>query len=87
MIYTGLFASALAPGLWNHALAVIGAERVAVFMNLTPLFTGLLAVVLLGEALHGYHAIGGGLILVGIAVVQGLLPLSRRAIRGAGLRG
>ncbi|MBG7066042.1 DMT family transporter [Pseudomonas aeruginosa] len=87
VIYAGLFASALAPGLWTHALAVIGAERGAVFMNLTPLFTGLLAVVRLGEALHGYHAIGGGLILVGIAVVQGLLPLSRRAIRGAGLRG
>lgn len=81
VVYAGLFASALAPGLWNHALGEIGAERIAVFMNLTPLFTGLLAVVLLGEELHGYHAIGGGLILFGIAVVQGLVPMPRRGTR------
>ncbi|EMV9185752.1 EamA family transporter [Escherichia coli] len=79
--YAGLFASALAPGLWNHALGEIGAEKIAVFMNLTPLFTGLLAVLLLGEELHGYHAIGGGLILLGIAVVQGLVPMSRSGTR------
>jgi drug/metabolite transporter (DMT)-like permease len=45
------------------------------------LFTGLLAVLLLGEELHGYHAIGGGLILFGIAVVQGLVPMSRSGTR------
>lgn len=85
--YAGLFASALAPGLWNHALEVVGAERIAVFMNLTPLFTGLLAVLLLGEELHSYHAMGGGLILFGIAVVQGLVPMLRRGARATdGLR-
>ncbi|EOE0842286.1 EamA family transporter [Pseudomonas sp. NPDC077186] len=68
VVYVCLFASAQAPGLWNHALGMVGAERIAVFMNLTPLFTGLLAV-LLGEGLHGYHAMGGGLVLFDIAVV------------------
>jgi len=60
---------------------VIGAEKIAIFMNLTPLLTGLLAVLLLGEELHGYHAIGGALILLGIAVVQGLIPMRRKGIR------
>ncbi|WP_260468758.1 hypothetical protein [Stutzerimonas stutzeri] len=55
-------------------------------MNLTPLFTGLLAV-LLGEELHGYHAMGGGLVLFDIAVVQGLAPMPRRDARATdGLR-
>ncbi|MOA07691.1 EamA-like transporter family protein [compost metagenome] len=86
VVYAGLFASALAPGLWNHALGVVGTERIAVFMNLTPLFTGLLAV-LLGEELHGYHAMGGGLIPFGIAVVQGLVPMPRSGARATdGLR-
>ncbi|MCY1305655.1 carboxylate/amino acid/amine transporter [compost metagenome] len=71
VFYAGLLASALAPGMWNHALGIIGAERISVFMNLTPLFTALLAILMLGEELHSYHALGGGLILIGIAVVQG----------------
>lgn len=71
VVYAGLFASGLAPGIWNYALGILGAEKIAVFMNLTPLFTALLAVLMLGEELHGYHAIGGGLILLGIVVVQG----------------
>jgi drug/metabolite transporter (DMT)-like permease len=73
VVYAGLFASGLAPGLWNHALGILGAQRIAVFMNLVPLLTAVLAVVMLDEALHGYHAIGGGLILFGIALAQGRL--------------
>lgn len=73
VVYAGLFASGLAPGLWNHALDILGAQRIAVFMNLVPLLTAMLAVLMLDEALHGYHAIGGGLILFGIALAQGRL--------------
>lgn len=73
VVYAGLFASGLAPGLWNYALAILGAERIAVFMNLVPLLTAVLAVLMLDEALHGYHAIGGGLILLGIVLAQGRL--------------
>ncbi|MDA7086329.1 DMT family transporter [Pseudomonas sp. SA3-5] len=71
VVYAGLFASGLAPGLWNHALGILGAERIAIFMNLVPLLTAVLAVLMLDEALHGYHTIGGGLILCGIALAQG----------------
>ena len=50
-------------------------------MNFMLLFTGLLAVLLLGEELHNYYVMGGGLILFGIAVVQGLVPMLRRGVR------
>ncbi|HJR28140.1 MAG TPA: EamA family transporter [Pseudomonas sp.] len=70
VLFAGLFASALAPGLWMRGLQNLGAEKTAVLMNLVPLFTAILAIGLLGETLHLYHAVGGGLILLGIALAQ-----------------
>jgi drug/metabolite transporter (DMT)-like permease len=70
VLFAGLFASALAPCLWMRGLQSLGAEKTAVLMNLVPLFTAVLAIVLLGETLHLYHAVGGGLILLGIGLAQ-----------------
>lgn len=70
VLFAGLFASALAPGLWMRGLQNLGAEKTAVLMNLVPLFTAILAIALLGETLHLYHAVGGGLILLGIGLAQ-----------------
>jgi len=39
-------------------------------MNLLPLFTALIAVLLLGEHLQMFHYIGGGLTLLGILIAQ-----------------
>ncbi len=48
-------------------------------MNLTPLFTALIAVLFLHEHLHSYHWIGGGLTLAGVLLAQRLRrPLTRR---------
>ncbi len=44
-------------------------------MNLLPLCTALIAVISLGEPIHGYHLLGGGLILGGVMASQ----LKRRA--------
>ena len=70
VLFAGLFASAMAPGLWMRGLVSLGAEKTAALMNLVPLFTAMLAIMLLGETLHLYHAVGGGLILFGIALGQ-----------------
>ncbi|WP_249121706.1 DMT family transporter [Stutzerimonas stutzeri] len=78
VLFAGLFASAMAPGLWMRGLASLGAEKTAALMNLVPLFTAMLAIMLLGETLHLYHAVGGGLILFGIALGQ----MSQRRIAG-----
>jgi drug/metabolite transporter (DMT)-like permease len=39
-------------------------------MNLLPVFTALIAVVLLGEQLQVFHLVGGGLTLCGILLAQ-----------------
>lgn len=70
--FAGLFASIIAPFLWIHGVQRLGASTTSIFMNLTPLFTALIAVLFLHEQLHSYHWIGGGLTLGGVILAQRL---------------
>jgi drug/metabolite transporter (DMT)-like permease len=64
--YTAVFASLLAYLAWNHGVRVLGAAKAALSNYLMPVFTALLAYLLLGEGLQGYHWLGGGLIFAGL---------------------
>jgi drug/metabolite transporter (DMT)-like permease len=66
--YTALFASLVAYYLWNRGVAAVGAAVAGQYSYLIPLFTALLAIPLLGEEFHFYHALGGGLIFAGIGL-------------------
>lgn len=66
--YVGVFPSVLAFLLWNRAVLIAGAGRVAVFSNLTPVFSVVLAAMFLGERLFPFHLAGMALIFAGIAV-------------------
>ena len=65
-----------------QGLKRIGSERTAVLMNLMPVFTAGMAAVMLGETVHGYHWIGGGLVLLGVSLAQGIvrLPMGRSGL-------
>lgn len=80
VLFAGLASSLLAAYCWMRGLACMGAERTSVFMNLMPLCTALIAVVGLGEPIHGYHLLGGGLILGGVMASQlkGRVPVAER---------
>ncbi|MDH0340218.1 DMT family transporter [Chromobacterium haemolyticum] len=69
--FAGIASSVLAPYLWMRGIQSLGSERTAIFMNLLPLFTALIASALLGETIHDYHWLGGGLILLGVSLSQG----------------
>lgn len=47
----------------------LGAARVSVLLYVSPLYTALLAWLVLGEALHGFHVWGMALVLPGIYLV------------------
>jgi drug/metabolite transporter (DMT)-like permease len=51
---------------WSWLLREIGAARTGVVLYLTPVYTALLAALLLGEVLHGYHLAGACLVLGGV---------------------
>lgn len=70
VLYAAIPGSILAPFVWMSAVRHLGAARTAIFMNLIPIFTAVIAAIFLGEALHVYHVIGGGMTVAGVALVQ-----------------
>ncbi len=75
VLFAGIASSILAAYFWMRGIQTLGSDRTAIFMNLLPLFTALLASVTLGETIHSYHWLGGGLILLGVSLSQGVLRL------------
>lgn len=79
VLFAGIPASIIAPFLWIKGVHHLGANLATIFMNLTPIFTALVAVVFLHEKLHSYHLIGGGITLFGVILAQRLrTPLFAR---------
>jgi len=70
IVYAGIFSSVLLSYLWIEGVRHLGPNKNSIFMNLLPLFTALIAVVMLGEHLYLFHYIGGGLTLIGILMAQ-----------------
>ncbi|WP_425107458.1 DMT family transporter [Ancylobacter sp.] len=64
--FLAIFPSVLAFGLFQYAIKVAGAPVTANVLYLMPVYGVLLAVLLLGEELHLYHAAGFVLILGGV---------------------
>jgi drug/metabolite transporter (DMT)-like permease len=68
LAYVGVMASVVAYVAWNQGVAELGAARAGAFIHLLPVFASLLAALLLGESFHAYHAVGIGLVLLGVRV-------------------
>ncbi|MDU7483444.1 MAG: DMT family transporter [Hafnia alvei] len=79
VLFAGIPASIIAPFLWIQGVVRLGANKASIFMNLTPVFTAIIAVSFLHEQLQSYHLIGGGIALLGVVVAQRLrTPLTRK---------
>ncbi|WP_236712548.1 DMT family transporter [Serratia symbiotica] len=70
VLFAGIPASIIAPFLWVQGVMRLGANTAAIFMNLTPVFTAIIAVLFLHEQLHSYHLLGGGITLLGVILSQ-----------------
>lgn len=66
LLYVALLPSLIAYYCWDRGVARAGAIVPMYFVNLTPVFAGLLSWLLLGEAVGWHHLAGGALILAGI---------------------
>ncbi|EEP95280.1 hypothetical protein yaldo0001_22630 [Yersinia aldovae ATCC 35236] len=80
VLFAGIPASIMAPYLWIQGVMRLGANTASIFMNLTPVFTAIIAVTLLHEQLHSYHLIGGSITLAGVILAQRLRTPLRRAV-------
>lgn len=68
--YISIFPSCLSQIFFMRGVELVGPGRAGVFINLVPIFSSLLAVSLLGEPFHLYHAAALCLVLVGIALSE-----------------
>ncbi len=70
--YVSIFPSVLSYVFWNRAVHAGGANLAGLFVNLTPVFVAVLAIIFLGERLASYHLVGVSLIFAGIYVATRL---------------
>ena len=81
LVYVAVFPSLLSYFIYNQAAAQLGAARAGQSITMMPVFGALLSAPLLGEPLQAYHAVGMGLICLGIAL--GIWALRRQQAGGA----
>ena len=70
IIYVALMASLAAFILWNKAVERLGASRAGMVYYSMPLFSGLLAYLILGESVGLYHLLSALLIVPGIVIAN-----------------
>lgn len=70
VLYAATLPSIVAQIFWITGLAIIGSNRGGVFINLVPLFGAGLAVLLLGETFHPYHALSLIMVVGGVILCQ-----------------
>jgi len=68
-VYVAVFPSVLSYIFWNRAVAIVGPSKAGIFMHLMPVFSIVLAFMLLGETMAFYHLIGILLIFIGIFLI------------------
>ncbi len=70
VLYVAVFPSILAYFFWNRGVEEVGAGAAGLYVCLVPVFTAVLAVPILGEALHAFHLAGFLLIAGGIVLFR-----------------
>ncbi|MEM7256771.1 MAG: DMT family transporter [Pseudomonadota bacterium] len=70
MAYVVLFPTVVSQIAYARGVELIGSNRAGLFINLVPIFGSLLAVLILGEQFHLYHALGLILVVGGIMFAE-----------------
>lgn len=74
IVFAALLPSIVSQSLYIRSVELIGANRANIFTNLTPLFGAGLAILIVGEEPHPYHAVAMGLVLGGIVLAERRVP-------------
>lgn len=78
LFWLGIGVTTIAVGLTNTAVRLIGANKASMGNYVRSLFTALLAIVLLGEELHLFHAIALALVIGGVYLMTRGRTYARR---------
>lgn len=81
LLYVLIGPSLLSQAMFIRGVELIGANRAGLFINLVPIFGTIMAIVLLGEAFHAYHAIALALVFGGIWLAEKQNAASQGQVR------
>jgi drug/metabolite transporter (DMT)-like permease len=70
LLYLSIGTSIFAYFLWYYALGRVAATKVAIFSNLQPILTTILAILLLGQSITAMFVVGGCIALLGVILTQ-----------------
>ncbi len=79
LLYMSIFGSVLAYFFWNHGIALLGAGTTAVFFNLVPVVTVLVAIIM-GQAVTLVQMMSGLLVIFGVFLSTN--PLNFSSLKG-----
>jgi len=65
MLYTGVISTVVCMLLWNIGVQNVGATTSGIFLNFNPIFTAILAFVLLGERMTWIQGVGSCIVIIG----------------------
>ncbi|WP_062012249.1 DMT family transporter [Aureimonas sp. AU4] len=70
VVFSAVMPSIVSQALYIRGIEMIGANRANLFVNASPIFAALLAVLILGEPLFGYHLAALALVFSGIVLAE-----------------
>lgn len=65
LFYVGVLATVVSMVLWNIGVQKVGATSAGMFLNFNPVFTAILAFLLLGERMSAVQLVGSVIVIVG----------------------
>lgn len=65
LLYTGIVSTVVCMLFWNIGVKQLGAATSGLFLNFNPIFTAILAFLLLGERMTWAQAVGSGIVIIG----------------------
>ena len=85
MLALGALGSGVAYILNYSIIAAAGGSVASTVTYLTPVFAVIVGTAFLDEQLDWHHIVGGGIVLLGVGLVQGRLPIVRRGRAAPGV--
>ncbi|MGG5254349.1 DMT family transporter [Neobacillus sp. SM06] len=65
LVYTGLISTVVCMLLWNMGVQKVGATNAGIFLNFNPVFTVMLAFLILNEKMNGAEWFGSAIVITG----------------------
>lgn len=65
MVYTGVISTVVCMVLWNLGVQKLGAMTSGIFLNFNPIFTFIIAFIILGEKITWIQGLGSGIVMLG----------------------